>query len=86
MTTKVKTPPPPWGLPGKLKEQVFLGIGTQGYSFNIEYVGKDLYEFTIFFIDKDNNRIEYVLHVNTQALQALRYGIEYAVNESSSSK
>lgn len=86
MTEIVKERPPAWP-PGKLADTIFIGTpDAMNYSFNLEQIDDDLFEFTIFILDKDKNRTEYSINVNSEALQVLSNGIQYCLEDANNRK
>ena len=61
-------------LPGRYSNTIFLMHQNKGYSFLIEKVDGDVYEFTICIYDDEKrmNRFEYVLHCNKKSLRDLQ--------------
>ncbi len=68
-------------LPGKHLDTTLLLQDNSGYSFLVEMIDKNLYEFTICTYDteEDMNRHEYVLTVNKKSLRDLYKCIEKAM-------
>lgn len=59
-------------LPGKHDKTTFLMYKKDGFSFTLEQVDSDVYEFTISMYDPDMKRHEYVLHCDRAALIDLK--------------
>jgi hypothetical protein len=60
-------------VPGKHANTHLLLQKDQGYFFLVEIIDKNVYEFTVCTYDNedDQNRTEYVLHVNKRGLKDL---------------
>jgi len=69
-------------LPGKHADTTLLLQNNEGYSFLIELIDKNLYEFTVCVYDSEEkmNRHEYVLTCNKKALRDLYKCIETVIS------
>lgn len=63
-------------VPGIHKATHFIMDGNPAsYAFLVEKIETDLFELTIFTIDHDGDRTEYVIHCPSQGLTLLAQGI-----------
>ncbi len=69
--------------PGTFANAILLLQDAEGYSFVIEIIDKNVYEFTICIFDKEEtlNRTEYILHCDKKGLRDLRKCLDTALNK-----